>query len=69
MTKLDDGKHLILALILATAAFDGLLEHRLDVDLPEGTISVVTLEALLKMKRLAGRAQDLADIEVLEKAT
>lgn len=38
-----------------------------DIDLlPEGTIVVVSLASLQRMKRLAGRAQDLADLEKLE---
>jgi hypothetical protein len=43
-----------------------LLRERIEVDLPEGVLSVVPREVLLKMKRLAGRPQDLADIEKLE---
>lgn len=35
---------------------------------PEGPLTVVSRETLLRMKRLSGRAQDLADIEKLERA-
>ena len=67
VSKLDDGQHMILDLLAADAAFEGLLDERLEVELPEGPLAVVTRDALLKMKRLAGRAQDLADIEALER--
>ncbi|MBI4955398.1 MAG: hypothetical protein HY908_25470 [Myxococcales bacterium] len=65
VTKIEGAAHLILDLIAADAAFAGLLDERLDIELPDGPLSVVTRDALLRMKRLAGRAQDLADIEAL----
>jgi hypothetical protein len=65
--KLEGDEHLILDLLAADAAFAGLLGDRLEVELPEGRVAVVTRDALVKMKRLAGRAQDLADIEALER--
>jgi hypothetical protein len=34
--------------------------------LPEGPLRVVSRATLIRMKRLAGRAQDIADIEKLE---
>lgn len=67
ISKLDGGQQLILDLLVADSAFAGLLASRVHVELPEGTLSVVSLEALVMMKRLAGRAQDLADIEALER--
>jgi hypothetical protein len=66
VSKLHDKEHLILDLLIAEAAFAGLLRERIEVDLPEGVLSVVPRDVLLKMKRLAGRPQDLADIEKLE---
>jgi hypothetical protein len=66
VSKLEDEQHLMIDLLIADAAFAGLLEERLEIDLPEGKLSVVTLDALLKMKRLARRPQDEADIEKLE---
>ena len=44
----------------------GVLDGRVEVELPEGTLSVVSKSALLEMKRLAGRPQDLADLAALE---
>ena len=66
VSKLHDKEHLVLDLLIAEAAFAGLLRERIQVELPEGVLSVVPLDVLLKMKRLAGRPQDLADIEKLE---
>ena len=65
VTKLDRDP-LTLDLLLADAAYEGLLEGRIAVTQPEGTIQLVSRDALLKMKRMAGRLQDLADIEHLE---
>lgn len=66
VSKLHEKEHLVLDLLLAEAAFEGLLRERLEIELPEGVLSVVPLDVLLKMKRLAGRPQDQADIEKLE---
>ncbi|MEJ7731948.1 MAG: hypothetical protein WKG00_22400 [Polyangiaceae bacterium] len=66
VSKVEAGQHLVLDLLIAEAAFAGLLEDRVEVQLPEGSLSVVTLPALLRMKRIAGRAQDVADVEKLE---
>ena len=52
--------------LLAEASLAGFLEGRVQLDLAEGPLVVVSREALLQMKRLAGRAQDLADLEKLE---
>jgi hypothetical protein len=65
VTKVDGGAHLILDLILADAAFSGWLDGRREVELPEGPLSVVSRDTLLRMKRFAGRPQDIADIEAL----
>ena len=67
VSKLEGEHHLILDLIVADAALTGFLEGHVDVALPEGSLSVVSRDTLLKMKRLAARAQDLADIEALER--
>jgi hypothetical protein len=50
------------------AAFEGALDDRIEVQLPAGPCKVVSRAMLIRMKRLAGRAQDLADIEKLEGA-
>jgi hypothetical protein len=66
VSKLQGGEHLVLDFLLAEASFQGLLEGRVKVDLPQGPLVVVSREALIRMKRQAGRAQDLADLEKLE---
>lgn len=66
VSKVWQGEHLVLDLLLARASFAGLLDDRVDVSLPEGPLSVVSRGALLRMKRLAARSQDLADLERLE---
>ena len=43
-----------------------MLDDRIEVALPAGTVAFVSRDTLLRMKRLAGRAIDLADIEKLE---
>jgi hypothetical protein len=65
VTKLEGEHALVLDLLLAEAAFAAFLSDRIDVELPEGVLSVVSLETLSRMKRLAGRAQDKADLEKL----
>ncbi|MBA3463545.1 MAG: hypothetical protein H0T46_26550 [Deltaproteobacteria bacterium] len=66
VNKIVGAEHLVLDLLLAEAAYAGVLDDRVDIDLPGGTLTFVSRETLLRMKRLAGRAIDLADIEKLE---
>lgn len=65
VTKVDGDDHLVLDLIFEDAAFRRMLDGCIEIDLPEGQLSVVSLEALGAMKRLAGRPQDLADLQHL----
>ena len=48
------------------ASLQGFLDGCVKVDLPEGPIVVVSRDVLIRMKRQAGRTQDLADLEKLE---
>ncbi len=66
VNKIVGSQHLVLDLLITEAAYAGVLDDRIDVPLPAGTITFVSRETLLRMKRLAGRAIDLADIEKLE---
>ncbi|MBA3393911.1 MAG: hypothetical protein H0T89_14790 [Deltaproteobacteria bacterium] len=66
VNKIVGAQHLILDLLLAEQAYAGVLDDRVDVELGAGTITFVSRETLLRMKRLAGRPIDLADIEKLE---
>jgi hypothetical protein len=68
VSKIEGKEHLLLDLLVADAAFEGALDGRIDVQLPEGLITVVSRAVLIRMKRLAGRAQDIADLEKLEVA-
>src|SRR5262249_60514131 len=68
VSKIEGGQHLVLDLLLAEAAFEGFLEDRIEVALPEGTLAVVALDTLVRMKRLAGRARDLADLAKHERS-
>lgn len=68
VSKIEGDEHLVLDLLLTEASFAGMLDDRIEVRLPEGSLWVVSKHALVRMKRLAGRAQDLADLEKLESA-
>jgi len=66
VNKIAGAQHLVLDLLLAEAAYAAVLDDRVEVALPAGPITFVSRDTLLRMKRLAGRAIDLADIEKLE---
>jgi hypothetical protein len=66
VTKIEGGAHLVLDLLIDEAAYAGLMDDVVDVSLPEGTVRVVSRDCLLRMTRLAGRPQDLADLARLE---
>lgn len=66
VSKVEGADHLVLDFILEDAALAGFLADRLEAELPDGRLAVVSRDTLLKMKRLAGRTQDLADVEALE---
>ena len=67
VSKMEAGVHLVLDLLIDDAAYAGLLADTIEVPLAHGPVRVVSLQGLLRMKRLAGRPQDLADIERLER--
>lgn len=62
----DDGEVLSLDLLLVTPKVEDVWESREQVSLSENILSIVSKEGLIKMKTLAGRPQDLADIERLQ---
>lgn len=66
VNKIVGSEHLVLDLLIAEAAYAGVLDDRVEVPLPAGTIAFVSRDTLLRMKRQAGRPIDLADIEKLE---
>lgn len=62
----DDGEVLSLDLLLVTPKVEDVWETREQVQLSENLLSIVSKDGLIKMKTLAGRPQDLADIERLQ---
>lgn len=62
----DDGEVLSLDLLLVTPKVEDVWVTREQVSLQENLLSVVSKQGLIKMKTLAGRPQDLADIERLQ---
>src|SRR5215813_10032901 len=52
--------------LLVTEATESIWQTRHTVDWEQGKISIVSRDGLIQLKRLGGRAQDLADIERLE---
>ncbi|MGI9055677.1 MAG: hypothetical protein ACR2F2_07730 [Pyrinomonadaceae bacterium] len=67
VSKIDDiGEVLSLDLLLVTSHVEDVWETRETTDFLGRKLSVVSREGLIKMKTLAGRPQDLADIERLE---
>jgi len=62
----DDGEVLPLDFLLVTPQVEDVWETRETIDFLGSKLSVVSREGLIKMKRLASRPQDLADIERLE---
>jgi len=65
VSKIVGSEHLVLDLMLADAGLATTLDDREIVELPTGPIAVVSRATLIRMKRLAGRNQDLADLEKL----
>ena len=66
VTKIEGTDHLIIDLMLDEGALAGFLAESMRVELPSGPLRVVTREALVRMKRLANRSQDRADLEKLD---
>jgi predicted nucleotidyltransferase len=68
VSKIAEGEHLCVDLIITNTVFAGLLEDAVEVSTPGGTLWVISREGLIKMKQLAGREQDLADLARLAKS-
>jgi len=67
VSKIDDnGEVLSLDLLLVTPHVEDVWASRETIDFLGKRLWVVSREGLIKMKQLAGRPQDLADIERLE---
>lgn len=65
VSKVLGEEHLLIDFLIADEAFAGALADRIEVQLDEGPLVVVSRASLIRMKKLAGRAQDLADLERL----
>lgn len=67
VSKIDDnGEVLSLDLLLVTPEVEDVWQTKETIDFLGRKLCVVSREGLIKMKRLAGRPQDLADIARLE---
>lgn len=67
VSKIDsNGEVLSLELLLVTDQVEDVWQGRETIDFMGSKLSVVSRTGLVKMKRLAGRPQDLADIARLE---
>lgn len=67
VSKIDDeGEVLSLDLLLVTPQVEDVWESKERIFLSEKPLFVVSRNGLIKMKTLAGRPQDLADIERLQ---
>lgn len=66
LTKTEGTEFLTLDLLLTTAEQDSVWASREQFLFGDRTVWVVSREALLNMKRRAGRPKDLADIAALE---
>jgi len=67
VSKIEGQDHMLLDLLLANASLAGALDDRLEVQLPEGPLTIVSRATLIRMKQLAGRTQDRLDLENLER--
>lgn len=67
VSKIDDeGEVLSLDLLLVTPQVQDVWESKIRMTLADKEYSIVSRDGLIKMKKLAGRPQDLVDIERLE---
>jgi hypothetical protein len=65
VSKIENGETLTLDLLLVNEALQDVWEQRELFDWRGRRISVVSVQGLAKMKRLAGRDQDLLDLKML----
>jgi hypothetical protein len=69
VSKIDGqtGQVLSLDLLLVTPKIRRVWESRITADWEGGSLSVVSREGLISLKQLRGSAQDIADIEALQR--
>jgi hypothetical protein len=69
VSKIDpQGNVLTLDVLLVTDKITDVWDTRREVSWEEGRVSVVSREGLIRLKRLSGRPQDIADIARLEES-
>ena len=66
LTKVRDGEHLTLDLLLVDATLLPVWESREKIRTEAGEIWVVSRDALIQMKVAAGRPQDIFDVQRLQ---
>jgi hypothetical protein len=68
ISKIDavSGHVLSLDLLLVTPAIQSIWKSRVEADWEDGTLSIVSREGLIKLKKLRSSPQDIADIAALE---
>lgn len=66
ISKIDGGNVLTIDFLVVTPALADVFAGRTAYDWEGTPLTVVSREGLIRMKRLAGRLQDLADVERLE---
>lgn len=62
----DYGRLDVLTLPAHLGSFDEMRERAHEVQLGDATVPIAHREDLLRMKRAAGRPQDIADVRLLE---
>ena len=65
LTKVSGGDTLTLDLLLVNPNLESVWNSRTWTETDFGKVSVISLDALVKMKTLAGRSRDLSDVERL----
>lgn len=67
MLHIEGEDHLVLDLIETTPALDAIWKDRRQYHWEGRNLAVVSRDGLIAMKKIAGRSQDLADIESLSR--
>lgn len=65
VVKTRDAEFLVLDLLLVNDVLEGIWQSRVDFEWQDERLRVVSAEGLARMKRMAGRDQDLVDLKKL----